>query len=225
MCTTALPSVDQVQLVTCAYGEITAGMSPSDALEACEAQHNSEMTVERLDDKYSSGSVHNDDESVTTTKPLHTEDGTREGFVECIESERAGGLTSVNALKVCEARQSFAVVERRRLQDPCTHAPTPLPTPSPTPVPTPSPTPPTPGPTPSPTPSPTPGSVNRAVCRGVAAGYEHSCGVRGGDGHAVCWGDNTHYGATPPTPGVAIVIIAAGYWFGMAVRSSDGKPL
>ena len=41
----------------------------------------------------------------------------------------------------------------------------------------------------------------------------------------MCWGDNSYNGATPPTPGVAIVIIAAGINFGMAVRSSDGKPL
>ena len=68
-------------------------------------------------------------------------------------------------------------------------------------------------------------SSHGGSCKKVSAGNVHSCGVRGGDGHAVCWGDNTDNGATPPTPGVAIVIIAAGYYFGMAVRSSDGKPL
>ena len=68
-------------------------------------------------------------------------------------------------------------------------------------------------------------SSHGGSCKKVAAGSAQSCGVRGGDGHAVCWGYNGNNGATPPTPGVAIVIIAAGAYFGMAVRSSDGKPL
>ena len=59
----------------------------------------------------------------------------------------------------------------------------------------------------------------------MAAGYKHSCGVRSVDGHAVCWGDNTNGGATPPSPGEAIVVIAAGNENSVAIRSSDGKPL
>ena len=215
-----VPNLDQIEFAACIGEEIVEGQSPVDAYATCEAQHNLEMTakhtVARPEVERSSRN-HHDSPSTLSLR----QDGTRKDFVECIESERAGGLASVDAFEVCEAQQSLTLVERRRLQDPCTHAPTP----NPTPMPTPSPTPPTPGPTPSPTPSPTPGSLSRAVCKGVAAGYEHSCGVRGGDGHAVCWGDNTYDGATPPTPRTAIVITAAGYEFGMAVRSSDAKPL
>ena len=225
MCTTALPSVDQVDYVSCILEYGNTGMSPADVFQACEAQYDMEMTVERLDDKYS-GQSHDDDESVTTTRPRHTEDGTREGFVECIVDEKTGGSTSVDAFQVCESQQNFAVVERRRLQDPCTHAPTPVPTPSPTPVPTPSPTPPTPGPTPSPTPSPTPGSVGNGICKGVAAGHYHSCGIRGGDAHVVCWGNNGGGESTYPNPGEEMVAVEAGgshfRAYSNALRASDG---
>ena len=53
MCTTALPSVDQVDYVSCILEYGNTEMSPADVFQACEAQHDLEMTVERLDDKYS----------------------------------------------------------------------------------------------------------------------------------------------------------------------------
>ena len=225
----ALPNVDQVEFAACIVEEVGVGQSPGDAYATCEAQHDLEVTAKHTVTRHVTR-VEVERSSSRDSPPALSmrQDGTREDFVECIESERAGGLTSVDAFQVCESQQNFAVVERRRLQDPCTHAPTPLPTPSPTPVPTPSPTPPTPGPTPSPTPSPTPGSAGNGICKGVAAGAHHSCGIRGGDAHVVCWGHNGYGGeSTYPNPGEAVVAVGAGgssnQVYSNALRVSDGR--
>ena len=75
--------------------------------------------------------------------------------------------------------------------------------------------------------------VHTRVRKGVVAGYWHSCGIRGGDGHPICWGsDNNNWhssptdegAATPPVPGVGVVAISAGIAFSMALRSDNGKP-
>ena len=71
-------------------------------------------------------------------------------------------------------------------------------------------------------------SVGYGICKGVAAGVHHSCGVRGGDGHAVCWGrsEGDWYGETiPPSPREQVNFMNAGGWFSMAIRTSDEKAL
>ena len=128
----ALPKVDQIEFAACIVEEVGVGLSPGDAYAACEAQHDLEVTA-----KHTVTHVEVERSSSRNSPPASSmrQDGTREDFVECIVYKKAGGLTSMDAFQVCESQQNFAFVERRRLQDLCTHAPTPVPTPSPTPVP------------------------------------------------------------------------------------------
>ena len=59
----------------------------------------------------------------------------------------------------------------------------------------------------------------------MAAGYYHSCAVRDGDGHVVCWGRNGYGELTPPSPGEVVAAVSGGYYFSMALSASDGKAL
>ena len=92
----ALPNVDEIEFVTCVYDEITVGLSPGDAYTTCEAQHDLEVTAKHT----VTGHVTRVEvERSSRNSPIASsmrQDGTREDFVGCIESERAGGRVSVD---------------------------------------------------------------------------------------------------------------------------------
>ena len=120
-----------------------------------------------------------------------------------------------------------------------TPTPTPTHTPSPTSTPTPSPTAihtptytPTPTPTLTPAPSPTvtptstPGAATTPqpppdIGITVSSGGMHSCALHKTAGSILCWGDNEHGQASPPTTGT-YTAIASGETHTCAIRS-DGN--
>ena len=95
----ALPNVNQIEFVTCIGEELGVGQSPGDAYAACEAQHDLEVTAKHTVTRHVTR-VEVERSSSRDSPPALSmrQDGTREGFVECIDDERAGVSTTEAAL-------------------------------------------------------------------------------------------------------------------------------